>query len=150
MKKEQKPTIPTNYLPKQLSKKDRATQKKGLLKTRKDYKKGKFYERKKVKTFKSKPSKHVAKAKEMYNVDKIGATAELAKATNCSIGALRKIIKKGKGAFYSSGSRPNQTASSWAIARLASAITGGKASKVDRAILEEGCSANSRALQLAQ
>ena len=139
-----------NYLPNQLSKKDRVTQKRQLLKSRKAYKEGKFYERKKVKTFKSKPSKHVTKAKAMYNVDTIGPTAELAKATKCSVGALRKIIKKGQGAFYSSGSRPNQTSSSWAIARLASAITGGKASKVDRAILEEGCSANSRALQIAQ
>ena len=147
MKKES--DIPTRYLPKQLSKKDRATQKRQLLQSRKEYKKGKFYERKTVKTFKSKLSKHVAKAKAMYHVEKIGPTAELAKKTNCSVSALRKIVKKGKGAFYSSGSRPNQTASSWSIARLASAITGGKASRVDRAILEEGCSANSKALSLA-
>ena len=45
--------------------------------------------------------------------------------------ALKHITKKGRGAYYSSGSRPNQTAQSWARARLASALTGGNASAVD-------------------
>ncbi len=42
------------------------------------------------------------------------------------------IIRKGKGAYMSSGSRPNQTPTSWALARLASVLTGGKALKVDK------------------
>jgi len=42
---------------------------------------------------------------------------------------LQKIVNKGMGAYYSSGSRPNQTPASWGIARLASAITGGPAGK---------------------
>ena len=45
-----------------------------------------------------------------------------------------QILKKGRGAYYSSGSRPNQSSSSWAYARLASVITGGKARKVDNKI----------------
>ena len=44
------------------------------------------------------------------------------------------ILKKGRGAYYSSGSRPNQTSSSWAYARLASVIMGGPARKVDKNI----------------
>ena len=40
-------------------------------------------------------------------------------------------MKKGQGAYYSSGSRPNQSAHSWGYARLASAITGGKSAAVD-------------------
>jgi len=47
------------------------------------------------------------------------------------------IIKKGKGAFFSSGSRPNQTPFSWGLARLASVIMGGKARKVDQAIWDK-------------
>ena len=47
------------------------------------------------------------------------------------------------GAYHSSGSRPNQSKESWGYARLASAITGGPASKVDARslahLLEEGC-----------
>jgi hypothetical protein len=42
-----------------------------------------------------------------------------------------KIIMKGKGAFYSSGSRPNQSPFSWAYARLASVIMNGPSRKVD-------------------
>ena len=61
-----------------------------------------------------------------------------------------KIVKKGMGAYYSSGSRPNQSGSSWGIARLASSITGGKAAAVDYKILEEGCKKGSRALNLAR
>jgi DNA-binding Xre family transcriptional regulator len=86
----------------------------------------------------------------MYGVNKIGATNELAKKTGCSKTALAKIINKGAGAYYSSGSRPNQTAQSWGIARLASAITSGKAAAVDYSILEKGCKPGSKALRLAK
>jgi len=49
----------------------------------------------------------------------------------------KKVMDKGKGAYYSSGSRPNQTASSWAYARLASVIMGGPARKIDKSIWEK-------------
>tara|TARA_R110000824_G_scaffold130489_7_gene292452 strand:+ start:457 stop:852 length:396 start_codon:yes stop_codon:yes gene_type:complete len=44
------------------------------------------------------------------------------------------ILSKGRGAYYSGGSRPNQTPSSWAYARLASVIVGGPARKTDKNI----------------
>jgi hypothetical protein len=74
---------------------------------------------------------------------------ELSVKTGCKISALEKIVKKGEGAYYSSGSRPNQTAESWGIARLASSITGGNASIVDYHILKSGCKKTSKALKLA-
>lgn len=43
--------VPLRYIPKRLSKKDKKIQKKELLRSRKAYKKGKYYTRKKVKTF---------------------------------------------------------------------------------------------------
>ena len=46
----------------------------------------------------------------------------------------KKVMDKGKGAYYSSGSRPNQTAHSWAYGRLASVILGGPARKIDKDI----------------
>jgi hypothetical protein len=138
------------YIPKTLTKKDKKKQSKEILKSIKLYKKGKYYTRKKISSFKSKKSKHILKAQKIYNVEKIGATKELAKATKCSINSLAKIINKGEGAYYSSGSRPNQTPQSWGIARLASAITGGKAAAVDYNILENGCKENSKALKLAK
>jgi hypothetical protein len=138
------------YLPKKLTKKDRKKQASMLLKSRKMYKKGKYYTRKQVSSYPHKKSPHITKAEKMYHVSKIDATDELAKATKCSKDALAQIIRKGEGAYYSSGSRPNQTAQSWGKARLASSITGGKAAAVDFSILEKGCSTQSRALRLAK
>ena len=47
------------------------------------------------------------------------------------------VLSKGRGAYYSSGSRPGQTASSWAYARLGSVILNGPARKVDKAIWDK-------------
>ena len=49
----------------------------------------------------------------------------------------KKIKDNAMGAYFSGGSRPNQTPSSWAFARLASVITGGPARKVDRTIWDK-------------
>ena len=142
--------INLRYLPKKLTQKDKKLQARMLQKSRRLYKKGHYYTRKKVSSFKSQKSKFITKAEKMYNVNKIGATNELAKATGCSRKALAEIIRKGEGAYYSSGSRPNQTAQSWGIARLGSSITSGKAAAVDYKILENGCKKNSKALKLAK
>jgi len=48
----------------------------------------------------------------------------------------RKVLDKGRGAYYSAGSRPNTTAEQWAYARLASVLVGGPARKVDKDIWE--------------
>ena len=61
-----------------------------------------------------------------------------------------KIVKKGQGAYYSSGSRPNQTAHSWGIARLASAITSGNAAIIDYHIIKKGCDHKKKAFKLAE
>lgn len=47
---------------------------------------------------------------------------------------IEEILRKGRGAYYSSGSRPNVSRAQWAWARLASVIMGGKARDVDKAI----------------
>jgi hypothetical protein len=142
--------FPLRYIPLRLTKKDKVKAKKELLKSRKAYKKGVYYTRKKVASFHSKPSRFLGKAEKMYGVEKIDATKELANASGCSTNALAKIIQKGEGAYFSSGSRPNQTAQSWGIARLASALTAGKAAVVDYSILEQGCKPNSQGLKMAK
>jgi CRISPR/Cas system CSM-associated protein Csm4 (group 5 of RAMP superfamily) len=142
--------FPRRYLPKSLSKRDTQKQKRNLQLARTQYKKGKYIPRPYLASFHSKPSSHVATAKKMYKIDHISPSAALARKTRCSRNALKQIVKKGEGAYYSSGSRPNQTAQSWAMARLASSITGANASKVDYSILEKGCQKNSRALRLAK
>jgi hypothetical protein len=142
--------IPVRYIPRTLTNKDKIKQKKMLAKSRKLYKKGKYFTRPRVSSFKNKPSSHVENAKKLYNVDTIGATEELERKTGCSRESLAKIINKGEGAYFSSGSRPNQTAQSWGVARLASAITSGKAAAIDYSILENGCNKKSMALSLAK
>ena len=143
--------VPVKYLPKRLSKKDKAKQKKQLQKSRAAYKKGIYINRKPLKSFKNKKSQHLINAEKLYKVNKIVINNNLAKKTGCSIKALNKIVKKGIGAFYSSGSRPSQTSYSWGIARLASSISGGKAAAIDYNILQEGCNnTNSKALKLAK
>ena len=141
--------VPVKYLPKRLTRRDRKSQRKMLLSSRKGYKNKKYLTRKKVKSFTSKTSKHVRNARRLYKVDKIVPSRELAKKTGCSIKSMRDIVRKGEGAYYSSGSRPNQTARSWGLARLASAITGGKTAAVDYKILQKGCKHTMRAYKLA-
>ena len=143
-------SIPKTYLPNSLSKNDKKIQRRELKKSRNNYKKGKYVTRKKIKSFTSTVSPHIIKAMKMYNVNTITSSKELSKATKCSREGLEKIISKGRGAYYSSGSRPNQTAESWGRARLGSAITGGKSAKVDYHILKDHCHKNSRALKLAK
>ena len=151
MKKIQKinKKVPIRYLPRTLSKKDKQKQINMLKKSQKMYKKNKYYTRKPLSSYKNKTSKHIINAQKIYKINKITPNKELAKATGCSLEALKKIVKKGQGAYYSSGSRPNQTGQSWGVARLASSITAGKAAAVDYDILDKGCDHNKKAFMLA-
>ena len=142
--------VPMRYIPAALNKRDRLTQSKQLAKSRKLYKKGKFYTRKRVASFISKPSGHVQEARKIYGVDNMTPNKELSRVTGCSVSALKKIVNKGEGAYFSSGSRPNQTAQSWGLARLASSITGGKSAAVDFSILEKGCDHKKKAFRMAK
>jgi len=141
--------INPRYTPKSLSRRDMKKQRKGLAASRRAYKRGVYIPRPHVASFRSKPSRHIRNAQRIYGIDRIVPSRRLAAATGCSMSALKQIVKKGEGAYYSSGSRPNQTAHSWAYARLASAITGGKAAKVDMHILEKGCQKSGKAYKLA-
>ena len=142
--------INVRYLPKKLTVKDKKQQTIMLLKSRRLYKQKKYYTRKPVKSFQNKSSNHIVNARKLYKVEKIGATDDLSKKSGCSKTALKKIISKGEGAYYSSGSRPNQTAQSWGYARLASALTSGKAGAIDYNILNDGCKRGSKGYKMAQ
>lgn len=115
--------IPKQYVPKSLTPADRKKQIKSI-------KEGK--ERPKVDSFKSKRSSWAVKFEKKYG-EKITNDAFISKNIISKTG-INKILDKGRGAYYSSGSRPNQTADSWARARLASVIMGGAARKVDQNI----------------
>jgi len=143
-------SVPIKYLPKRLSKKDRQNQAKMLAKSRKMYLRGEYYTRKKLPSYKNKTSKHILKARKIYHIEKITPSDELSKKSGCSIDSMEEIVRKGEGAYFSSGSRPNQTGQSWGIARLASALTGGKAAAVDFNILERGCNHRKTAFRMAE
>lgn len=141
--------VPVRYIPTTITQKDARQQTRELLRSRKMYTKGQYHTRRKIASFKSKPSGHIARAREIYKIDHIVPSKELSRKTGCSVSALQKIVKKGEGAYFSSGSRPNQTAQSWGYARLASAITSGKSAAVDFDILEKGCNHSKRAYRMA-
>jgi hypothetical protein len=141
--------FPMRYLPKNLTNADKKKQFNMLIKSKKLYKKHKYFTRKNVSSYKNKKSKHVSNASRIYHVKNITPNKELAQKTGCKLSALNQIVKKGEGAYYSSGSRPNQTAKSWGLARLASSLTAGKAAAIDYDIIEKGCNHKKKAFILA-
>ena len=142
--------FPMRYLPIQLSARDKKKQSQMLIRSKRLYKKHEYYTRNRLSSYKNKTSKHIRNAQNIYKIQKISpSNEELAKKTGCSLSAMNQIVRKGEGAYFSSGSRPNQTAQSWGIARLASAITAGKAAAVDYNILEKGCDHKKKAFVLA-
>lgn len=54
-----------------------------------------------------------------------------AEKANAPYGALAQIYRKGLGAFNTGGSRTGASPEAWAMARVNSVLTGGKARQVD-------------------
>lgn len=142
--------IPLRYLPYRLSRKDKRKQIDMLLKSKKQYSSKSYATRAKLASYPHHVSKHITRARKVYRIPSIRPSRALSRKTGCSLQALRRIVRKGEGAYYSSGSRPNQTARSWGVARLASSITGGKSAAVDFRILENGCDHRKTAFRLAR
>ena len=141
--------FPMRYLPKHLTQNDKDKQFNMLIKSKKLYRKHKYYTRKNVASYKNKKSNHISNARRIYNIENIAPNKELSLKTGCELSALKQIVKKGEGAYYSSGSRPNQTPQSWGLARLASALTSGKSAAVDYDIIKKGCNHKKKAFILA-
>tara|TARA_B100000902_G_scaffold11806_1_gene14394 strand:+ start:1285 stop:1701 length:417 start_codon:yes stop_codon:yes gene_type:complete len=131
-----------SYIPKSLSEADKKKQKKQLEKSKQDYKKGKYTEREDLKSFKERPSSYVKEVKKKtglpMNFDKLAdKLTRTDKREKELLKGFEEIYQKGKGAYYSSGSRPNQTPESWGKARLASVLVGGPSRKIDKAIVKK-------------
>ena len=119
-----------------LSKKNTKEQLNELKKSRDLYKKGVYHQRKKMSSFKSKKSRHVVEFEKKYCVN-IANLKDVSRVTGLPVSALNRVIKKGMGAYYSGGSRPNQNAHSWAYARLASTLLKHNAYRVDKHIIDD-------------
>ena len=124
--------IPKKYTAR-LNRKDKKKQLRSIRKAKRSYKKGKYIDRPKLKSYKSKKSSWVTKFEKKYGKD-IKSYKQIEKVTGIPKKALMEVVRKGKGAYYCSGSRPNQTAESWGKARMYSYIMGGPTRKVDNHI----------------
>ena len=123
------------YVPKNLSTKEKTKQRKILKERKEKAKKGVFVE-KKLNKKKTKESSYTTRFKNKYKLSSYSLSS-IAKATGIPLKALQEVKKKGMGAYYSEGSRPNTTAVQWAMARVYSYILGGGARRVDKAITQK-------------
>ncbi len=86
-----------------------------------------------VETYKNKFNKKYGFAKDASHT-----LSEISKLTGYKLSGLKTIVEKGEGAFYSNPQsvRPQvKNATQWGLARVYSAVMGGKAAKVDESHL---------------
>lgn len=122
--------LPKRYVPKSLSPEDKRKQIKSI-------REGK--DRPKLKSFKSKTSKWTIMARNYFgkgNTSKRDMAKALSKGNKRREKELNKgfdeIYDKGAKAYYTSGSRPNQTPASWGMGRLFSVLFGGASRDIDK------------------
>lgn len=125
-KKDKETGLNKSYVPKGLTKEDKKKQVESIKKET---------IRPKLKSFQSKRSSWVEKFEKKYGY-KITNKSRIQKEIVSKTG-MDKILKKGMAAYFTGGSRPNQTPFSWSNARLASVILGGPARKVDKDLWEK-------------
>ena len=120
--------IPDRYVA-GLTPAQRLLQEKMIRKSRKEYEEtGKVSDRPRVSETPTKRSSHVKTFEDRYGY-KISDISRVKK--DFPQVDVDQILAKGRAAYASSGSRPDVTAEQWALARLASALTGGKAARID-------------------
>jgi hypothetical protein len=86
-----------------------------------------------VETYKNKFNKKYG-----FTKDASHTLSEISKLTGYKLSGLKTIVDKGEGAFYSNPQsvRPQvKNPTQWGLARVYSAVMGGKAAKVDEAHL---------------
>ena len=87
-----------------------------------------------VETFKNKFNKKHNQPKNESN-----SISKIARLSNIKYSNALKIVKKGEGAYFSNPTSVRKSVSSprqWGIARLYSAVMGGKAAKIDKDLLK--------------
>jgi len=73
-------------------------------------------------------------------LDKANSLTDISKLTGYKLDGLRKIKQKGQGAYYSNPAsvRPSvKNPTQWGVARVYSAVMGGKAQKIDKSLLQK-------------
>ena len=86
-----------------------------------------------VETYKNKFNKKYG-----FSKDASHSVAEISKLTGYKVSGLKTIVSKGEGAYYSNPQsvRPQvKSPTQWGLARVYSAVMGGKAKKIDKSHL---------------
>jgi hypothetical protein len=127
--------INKKYVPLSLSQKDKEKQIKSIKEQTK---------RPLLKSYTSKRSTYTIKAKRYFGEGKTSKediSFILSKGDKKREREIKKgldlIYDKGMKAYYTSGSRPNQTPQSWGMARVFSVLFGGKSREVDKKEVEK-------------
>jgi hypothetical protein len=130
--------IPRTYVPESLTDADLKKQLRNLKATRT---KAKGEARPKLKSAESRKSKYTTMAEKagisgtkQEIADKLGDTPARRREI---LKGLDEIYRKGEKAYYTAGSRPNQTPFSWGQARVYSVLFGGASRRIDKAIVEK-------------
>ena len=126
---------PVKYV-KGLSEKDKLTHKKEMDRRKKAWKERKFdafreHKPRKLESYRHKKSPWVQQFHRLYPRTPLTKASAIRDEFGVRVSEQATILKKGMGAYMSSGSRPGQTGRSWALARLASVLLGGPACTYD-------------------
>ncbi len=124
--KKKKKKIPKKYVPDSLTPSQKKKQMNSIREKR---------DRPKL-DIKTKRSKFSVMAEKYFGTGKTSID-DIAKKLKINKKGLQLIMEKGQGAYYSSGSRPNQTAFSWGQSRIYSVLFGGEARRIDKDIVKK-------------
>lgn len=106
---------------------DREKRAEEIKKRSEEYKKGNYIKisSDNIKSRKKKSS-YTIQFHKKYGSENAGDLKKISKVTGVPESILQEVLKRGKGAFFSSGSRPGQTPESWGMARVYSFVMNGK------------------------
>tara|TARA_E500000318_G_C3533826_1_gene201729 strand:+ start:815 stop:1231 length:417 start_codon:yes stop_codon:yes gene_type:complete len=119
--------IPKKYIPKGLSKKDKEKQLKSIFEGKKRPKLSSAPPKKRSPFVEQFKKKYGVPITDLDWIDKNLLARE----------GIDQVLKKGRAAYFTSGSRPNVSQHQWAYARLGSVLLNKKARRVDKKIWDK-------------
>ena len=135
VKKDKKTGLPEKYLS---GSENRAARAETIEEGKKAYKEGKrlpdsyFDKRQEFKKGgKVKTDKGAKEGRKPLNASTIASLKKKAKSSGKSLSTLKKVYRRGQGAYLSSGSRPKTSMAAWAMGRVNSFIRGSKKHDTD-------------------
>tara|TARA_Y100001937_G_scaffold33427_1_gene47692 strand:+ start:1373 stop:1795 length:423 start_codon:yes stop_codon:yes gene_type:complete len=135
VKRDEKTGLPEKYLS---GSKNREARAKSIKEGQKAYKEGRrlpdsyFKERQEFKKGgKVKTGKGAKEGRKPLSASTIASLKKKAKSSGKSLSTLKKVYRRGQGAYLSSGSRPKTSMAAWAMGRVNSFIRGSKKHDTD-------------------